>query len=315
MDIRQLRYFLAITRCGSFSRAALELNVAQPALSHHVANLEAELGVRLLHRSKRGVSATECGQALVGHAEIILRQMAHAMHDVQRLSESPSGGVTIGLPSSLAIEMTLPLLHEIERRHPAIVPRIVENHSGYLADLLLDGQVDIALLFEVEEPALFELEPVLREPLFLVSAPSADPAGLAPLSLAEVVALPLITTTAQNGLRRLIDARARERGLTASFRMELDSLQAIKRLVAAGYAHSVLSWYAVREEVEAGRLQARPIAEPVLERDVYLARARDWPRTRASEVVRDICRELVRDLIRRRIMQGEILPKPAGSAP
>lgn len=306
MDIRQLRYFLAITRCGSFSRAARELNVAQPALSQHVAHLEAELGVRLLNRSKKGVTTTESGAALVGHAEIILRQMAHAMQDVQARSDTPSGDVVIGLPSSLAIEMTLPLLRRIEERQPQITPRIIESHSGYLADLLTGGQVDIALIFDVDEPQLYELQPVLTEPLWLISAPDGPYAGRDSVTMEELAALPLITTTAQHGLRRLIETSAQERGLTATFRMELDSLLAIKRLVEAGYAHSVLSWYAVREEVTTGRLLACAIADPALKRDVCLARARDWPRSRASEVVWQICTDLVRELTASDHLRGDL---------
>lgn len=308
MDVRHLRYFLAIARCGSFSRAALELNVAQPALSHHVANLEAELGVRLLNRSKRGVVATECGTALMGHAEIILRQMAHAIHDVQELSEHPSGPVTVGLPSSLAMEMTLPLLRRAESLHPGIVLRIVENHSGYLADLLLSGQVDIALTFEVDEPALFQIRPALTEELYLISAPDGPFGGRDRVQMAELSGLPLITTTAQHGLRRLIETSLQARGLTAHFRMELDSLQAIKRLVATGYAHSVLSWYAVREEVLAGRLKAIEIADPVLTREVCLARAQDWPQSRAAEVIWRMTHQLIGELTESGHLRGKVMP-------
>jgi len=311
LDVRQLRYFLAIARCGSFSRAALELNVAQPALSHHVANLEAELGVRLLNRSRRGVETTECGEVLIGHANIILRQIAHAIHDVQQRSDHPSGEVRIGLPSSLAMEMTLPLLREIECLHPSIMPRIVENHSGYLADLLLEGQVDIAMLFEVEDATRYEMERVLTERLYLVSAPAGPFAERDSVRMAELADIPLITTTAQNGLRRLIESAAQTRGLKPIFRMELDSLQAIKQLVAAGYALSVLSWYAVREDVLSGRLIVVEITDPALERDVYLARARDWPQSRAAEVAWKLCSALVRRLTESDHLRGVV----AGAAP
>lgn len=306
MDVKHLRYFLAIVRCGSFSRAALELNVAQPALSHHVANLEAELGVRLLNRSKRGVEATECGQALVGHAEIILRQMAQATQDVQQRSEHPMGQVVVGLPSSLAIEMTLPLLQEAERDHSSIVLRILENHSGYLADLLVEGRIDIAMLFEVEEPSLYDLEQVLAENLYLVSAPDGPFAGRQRVSMEEVSGLPLITTTAQHGLRRLIENGARARGFAANFRVELDSLQAIKRLVAAGYGHAILSWYAVREEVLDGLLIAVAVSEPVLQREVYLARSNEWPQSRAAELIWTLCRNLVLKLVETDRLRGEV---------
>lgn len=275
-------------------------------MPRHVANLEAELGVRLLNRSRRGVEATECGQALVGHAEIVLRQMAHATQDVQQRAEHPSGQVVIGLPSSLAIEMTLPLLREAERAHQKITLRVLENHSGYLADLLMEGRIDIAMLCEVEEPSLYDLQRVLTERLYLIAAPDSPFAGRTQVRMAEVCGLPLITTTAQHGLRRLIEHGALNHGLSANFRVELDSLQAIKRLVAAGGDYSVLSWYAVREEVLDGRLIAVEVSEPALQREVYLARSNEWPQSRAAEVIWRLCRDVVRTLADCDRLRGDV---------
>lgn len=313
MDVRQLRYFLAIARSGSITRAAQELNVAQPALSQQMTNLEAELGVRLLNRSQRGVVVTDAGARLTRHGEAILRQMLHAIADVQSCHDAPSGPVSIGLPSSLALELTLPLLGAIEARHPALEPRIVENHSGYLADLLRGGQLDLALIFEVEDPSRFVLQKVLTEPLYLVSAPGGAFAGRGEVTLADLAGAPLITTTAMNGLRRLIELQAARQGVTVTFRRELDSLQAIKRLVAAGYAQSVLSWYAIREEVLQGRLAAFPITAPALTREVYLARAADWPQSRGAEVVWEMLRALIPALIESDHLRGigEAPRKPA----
>ena len=83
----------------------------------------------------------------------------------------------VGLPSSLAIEMTLPLLREAERAHPSVVLRILECHSGHLAELLMGGRIDVAMLFEVEQPSLYDVQRVLTERLYLVSAPDGPVAG------------------------------------------------------------------------------------------------------------------------------------------
>lgn len=182
--------------------------------------------------------------------------------------------------------MTLPLLDTIETRHPLMEPRIVENHSGYLADLLRGGELDLSFIFEVNDPGRFVLQKGLTEPFYLVTAPGGRQGAAA--RIADLAGLRLITTTAMNGLRRLIELRAGQQGVALQFRRELDSLQARKRLVAEGSAQGVLSWYAVREEVLAGKLEASPIAASDLTRDVYLARAADWPQSRAAEVAWDL---------------------------
>ena len=159
MDVRQLRYFLSVAKCRSFSRAAVDLNVAQPALSHHVANLEAELGVKLFERSTKGVKPTECGETLMRHAETIIRQVNQAAIDVKTTSAHPSGIVTIGLPTSISISLTVPLLQAVEARFPAISLRINENHSGYLSEWVLAGRLDMAVLFDIDSDAPLRLDP------------------------------------------------------------------------------------------------------------------------------------------------------------
>lgn len=308
MDVRQLRYFLTIARCGSFTRASAELNVAQPALSHHVANLEAELGVRLFDRSTRGVVPTECGRTLMTHSETILRQMARAAREVQAQSSLPSGTVKIGLPTSVSIELTVPLLLETARRHATIALKVNENHSGYLAEWLQAGQLDMAVLFDVEDDAAFALTHLVTEHLFLVTAPGGVADGRETVQLAELHGVPLVVTGQAHGLQQVLDRHASETGIALEFKTELDSLVAIKKLVATGYGHAVLPWGAVQEECRTGTLCAAEICAPSLSRRVFLATSRDWPVSRAAEVIAEVTVELVQELVAADRWSGTLCP-------
>jgi len=308
MDVRQLRYFLTIGRCGSFSRASVELNVAQPALSHHVANLEAELGVKLFDRSTRGVVATECGAILMHHAETILRQMTQATRDVQACSLQPSGPVQIGLPTSVSIELAVPLLTEVEKRFPEITLKVSENHSGYLSEWLGSGHIDLAILFDVDESAAFDLTYMLTETLYFVTAPSGPASGIDHIDLGALDNLPLVVTGQAHGLRQVLDRQEGKNKLRLNVKTEMDSLNAIKKLVATGYGHSVLPWCAVQEECRKGVLCAAEIRSPALSRRVYLASSKDWALSRAAEVIADVTTELVQDLVASDRIRGSFRP-------
>ena len=110
MELRQLRYFVAIVDHGSLSRAALVLHVAQPALTQQLRQLEDELGAQLLHRSAQGVLCTDAGKVFYEHAQAILKQVADARSAVTQSTTRPSGSVTLGLPHSISGALALPLL-------------------------------------------------------------------------------------------------------------------------------------------------------------------------------------------------------------
>ena len=297
MDVRQLRYFLSVARFRSFSRAAVDLNVAQPALSHHVANLEAELGVKLFERSTKGVTPTECGETLMRHAETIIRQVNQAAIDVKTTSAHPSGIVTIGLPTSVSIGLTVPLLQQAESRFPAISLRINENHSGHLSEWVLAGRLDMAVLFDIDPEAPFDLVPLLEEQLYFVSAPGSFIEGREAIELQELRGDRLVLTGSSHGLRHAIDRYSAFASLEIEVKTEIDSLVAIKQLVASGYGNSILPWCAIQQDCADGRLLAVRIEKPRIERKVYLASARGWPRSRAAEVIAQLMSEVTSALV------------------
>lgn len=306
MDIRQLRYFIKIAECGSFSRAAIELNVAQPALSQHVANIEAELGVRLLARSTKGVALTECGETLLGHAEAILRQLENAARAVRNQADDPSGSVSVGLPSSVSLVLAVPLLMEAEQRFPHIQVKIIENHSGYLLEWVKAGRVDLAIVFDAEDSPSINLRPVMSEDLYFVRPRQRDRSYPDTIAFAELPRYPLVLTGTAHGLRKLVQRGSQRTAIDLTIKTELDSLTAIKDVVASGYGYSILPWTAIRRECVAGTLQAQRVVDPTISRRVQIATGGDWPAMLAAVRVGKLLRQLMDDLVAEGVWRARI---------
>lgn len=168
MELRQLRYFVAIVDSGSLTKAAERVFVAQSALSHQLAQLEAELGVRLLDRSRRGVEPTEAGLRFLPHAVAMLRQAEDAVASARSTGAEPEGQVVLGLPHSASHALALPLLREVRQQLPRVTLELTEELTGNLMRQLRSGQVQLAVLFDDGSFSGFTAQRVLREALCLI---------------------------------------------------------------------------------------------------------------------------------------------------
>jgi LysR family nitrogen assimilation transcriptional regulator len=168
MELRQLRYFVAIVEHGSLSRAALVLHVAQPALTQQLRQLEEELGTPLMHRSAQGVQSTDAGKVFYEHAQAILKQVADAKSAVTQSTTRPSGSVTLGLPHSISGALALPLLMAARASYPEITLQLTEELSGSLAEQLKSGRINLAVLFDDGQLAPFACSPLIEEELMFI---------------------------------------------------------------------------------------------------------------------------------------------------
>ena len=192
MDVKQLRYFMAIADEGSLSAAAQRLGVAQPSLSQHVISLEAELGVKLLERSPRGVSLTQPGGVLLSHAVQITRALDAAVEAIRQSGSEPMGDVTFGLPSSVSMVLSVPLAETVRVELPKVRLRAIEAMSGFILTWLEDQSVDLGLLYDVSAVRHLAHTQLMTEELCFFSAPDAWPfAGPAdgPVRLADLAPL------------------------------------------------------------------------------------------------------------------------------
>lgn len=300
MDLRQLRYFVAIVEQGSFSKAAAALNVAQPALSLHVRNMEADLKTPLLFRSPQGVVATEAGEILLRNARIIIDQFAVAEEEIRGHEAEPSGEVRLGLPGTISQILSVPLIMAARKRYPKIKLRIAEAMSGFVLEWMRDGRIDLAVLYIPVEDRGLASRQVLTEELCLLGPPEPLEEIVLPererLAFSEVARLPLILPSLNHGLRELVEKEAAQAGLVLNTVIDVDSYGNIKELVEEGMGYSILPYNAISREVQEGRLIHRCIETPVLKRDVHLVYTATRPMTNAVAAMEQLCRSTLLSL-------------------
>jgi LysR family transcriptional regulator, regulatory protein for tcuABC len=233
MELRQLRYFVRVVERGSMSRAAIELDVVQSALSQQIARLEGELATRLLQRSSKGVAPTEAGLAFFREAQLALRHADGAAHAAQQ--SRLSGSVSVGLAPTTASVLGLPLMRAVRERYPDVRLHTVESLSGHLSSMLNARQLDLAVLFDTDPGRRWSVTPLVEEKLFLIRArDGTQPALPRRIKLEDVRDFPLILPSGPHGLRSTLDAAFSGRRLKPLVPMEIDSLAIVMDAVRAG---------------------------------------------------------------------------------
>jgi LysR family nitrogen assimilation transcriptional regulator len=265
MNLKQLEYFVQVAELGSFSKAAVVLDIAQPALSRQVRSLEAELHQQLFLRNGRGVTLTDAGKRLFDHSVAVLQLMAHARDDLGASRNEPIGRVTIGLPPSMGRQLTLPLIDRFKKELPAARLAIVEGLSTHIVEWVTTGRIDIGLVYNPEAQPGLEITPLLQEQLGLVGhAPKGKRkrAALPPLPMKELSHYPLIVPERIHAMRRLLDTQAALAGIKLDIAWEVSSVPSIIDLVCAGYGYAVLTASGVAASARSGELVTRRLVDP-----------------------------------------------------
>ncbi len=292
MRIRQLELFVRVCELGSISRAAEQLNIAQPALGLQLRDLEHAFGAKLLVRHSRGVTPTAAGQQVLMMAGDVMARIAQARAEVRSSAAAGQRTVTVGLSPSMASMLASRILAAGAEMLPGVTLHLVEELSHVLLEWAVAGRLDLALAYNVSDCNRLHSTALLREELFMITA-SPAPAG--PVSLAEVLAAKLALPGGSDSVRRTVEEGASSLGLPLRVSFELQSMTAIKQVVAAGLAKTVLPWGAVRREIETSELVARPINGPVLSRTLYLLQAPDLREKEVAALLMGLAAGLLSD--------------------
>ena len=298
MDLRDFQYFIAIAETGSFSKAAMAHTIAQSALSRRIRDLEADLGVSLFYRNGRGVVVTEAGATFLTRARSILADVAQIRADLNASHATLQGVVTLGVPPSVGLVLLAPLLSQIRGDYPGIQMRVLEGFSGYVAEWLASGRVDLAVLYKVRTGTFPDAEHLLFEDMHLISSPHAHPLGQGPtVELRDLASEDLALPGVPHGLRILVDEACARAQVSLSVAMELETLPTIRGLVAMGTIRTILPVTAVQAELQSGELVAQKIVAPVICRELILVHAPQRAQAPATRAVVQLIRAHIERLL------------------
>jgi LysR family transcriptional regulator, nitrogen assimilation regulatory protein len=261
MDLRQLRSLVYIADCGSLSRAAEILRTSQPSLSQQIKHLEAELGVELLHRHARGVTLTELGHAFCAHARTIMKDVERAKEEITAQADSPSGKVSVGLPTSACRGIASYLIRIVSDKYPNISLHILEGMTGTLDEWVQLGRLDVALLYDHKAFANIDPTEIMLEDLMLMAGKGNPILQRAQISFSELQALPIVLPSNQHVIRNLIERLAARENFVPNVVIDCDSLPGIIDLVRNGYM-TVMPHFAMLEEINRNEVGAVAITNP-----------------------------------------------------
>lgn len=300
MELRQLKYFVAMVDNGSLSRAAQCLHVAQSALSKHLAELEDELEVRLVDRGRNGIAPTEAGRILYDYAQGIAKQLADARVAVHCASYEVVGSVIVALPQTVAVSIALPLIQTAARRLPYVTLQLNEELTGNMSDLLVRGRVDLAVFTDTLAREDVEFLPLMQEDFVLLDSPlDADACPPGDVELAQAVSRPLVLSSPVHGhcTRWIVDEALRRAGLPELQTMlVVNSGPILKSAIEAGIGPTIMPSGFAQKEVEAGRLRAHRIQSDEMFRTLGIARYRHLPITNAKRAVERLISDVMREL-------------------
>lgn len=313
VELRHLGYFVAIAEAGTISGAAGRLGIAQPSLSEVLVRLEKQVGIQLVIRSARGAQLTEAGAKLADLSRDLLRGTASALDEVRHLGGEPRGQVAIGLPPSLSLLLGVPLVESVRQAFPLVKLRVVEAMSGYVRQWVTSEHVDLGGIYEGQDCSHLTSQALLREELFLVTAPDNWPPSLGnaggvsdTIEFAALSELPLILPSRPHGLRELLERQARLAGVELNVVTEMDALRQITTIVDRASAYTVLPHAAVMGEVEQGRLALIHITKPLTHRTAYMVRKKGRPVSRASQAVENMIANILKELVHRHSLKARL---------
>lgn len=295
MNLRQLRYLVALAEERNFTRAAASEHIAQPALSQQIRRLEDEVGLALVERTTRRLALTEAGELLVVRARRILAEIEAAEIELEGVRGADTGHVTIGVMHTMGpvdISLAIAAFHA---RHPEVGFTVREQSSGELSEMLRVDEVDLAFLSVTErvESRGLGLQELISEELVVLLSPDHALSSRVTIRMAELADEPFISYRQGARLRELLFAAGRNAGFEPRISLESNESQRIRRLVSRGLGVAILPR---SDAIGPGPdIAVAELTEPGLRRDITLAWREGRRHTPAAAELLELAREIYRE--------------------
>lgn len=316
MNSKQLQYFLVTVKKGSIASAARELEIAQPAISQQLANLEHELKTTLFERDFRGVRLTNSGRLFYQHAQLIVQQMSLAKNEIKDIDKKPCGSVSIGMTQAICNVLSAALIAEIEMRFPGIELQLITTHSSNLPKWLKMGEVDLVLTYEEHTTSEhIQTIPLFKENLYLVASTSSlgqDKKYQALLqrqtiSFTELAEYQVVVPNQKDALTDLLHKYEAKTGILLQYRATHGQLMTTLRYITERNELFILPSSAVFHLEESGQVKSLLITDPQVTRDVVVMTSKERPVTKAMQVVQSVIADVTKKANIKNQWRGDLL--------
>lgn len=254
IDLRRLRYFIAVCNHGGFSHAASIVGVAQPALTRQIKLLESEMGMTLINRNGRGAEPTEEGRILLTRAAHHLSALDGIVAELKLGTGAVQGTVALGICPTIAPFFLDGLRMKLAANNPGVALSVIEAYSGDLRNLMASNRLDLALTYKPSQPTSDTVTELFSERLIVVSGRQPETVRRS-FALGELETLRLVLPSRAHELRVIIDAACKKKGILLRPEFELDSLAAVKSLFDNKPAQffTILPAHGVQADIESQR--------------------------------------------------------------
>jgi DNA-binding transcriptional LysR family regulator len=257
-----------VAELGSFSRAADQLFISQPAVSQSIRDLEQQIGMVLLDRSARPVALTAAGTVLFAYAQRIAAEERAAERALNQLRSLDQGSIAVGASSTIGIYLLPPLIARFHQRYPAVRLFLDIGNTQQIVQHLRAATLDVAFVEGPVDPDGLLVVPWQRDELMVIAPPDHPLVQAKTVALADLLAEPFVLREQGSGTREVIEAALRDHGVTLRVPLELGSTEAIKRAVAAGMGLAIVSQATVTSELVSGQLCQLAVPELTLTRQL-----------------------------------------------
>jgi LysR family transcriptional activator of glutamate synthase operon len=273
MDFQQLRIFRAAAESAGFTRASEVLELSQSTVSQHIKQLEDDLGCSLFLRAGKKVYLTEAGKLLRVYADRIFNELKSAERSVRELSEVKRGKIRLGVGATTLTYRLPPILAEYKRRYPEIELIVITGATELLLHSVSVQHLDLAITMEGvrKAPGNLTMTPLGAEELVVIINAEHPLAKRTTLDPIDLLALPLILFENHTAMQNVIDSYLNEMGIEPKISMELENIEAIKSLVAAGLGASIVPVCTVNKMEANSMIRVLRVRGHIMERRLALA--------------------------------------------
>lgn len=292
---QQLEVLLYLVAEGSFSRAAKKMNLSQPSMTKHIANMEAILGTTVVKREKTGVILTPAGEIVHDVARKVLKLRNEAWEKIAKIQEEESGDITI-VASTIPATYILPhALSRFRKLHPGIHIIVQSTASEKALEMVLNGEPEMGIVGKRPVRGKFSTESLWQDRLVLAVPENHRWVGRHSVTLAEIMEEPFIARYKGSGTREVLERYLKEQANTDltkfNIMAEFGSSEAVKEAILAGLGVSILSIQAITRELKLHLIKEVPVEDWRIERSFFLVIRRPFNMLRHHQIFLDFIRQ------------------------